>query len=122
MGKTWGGEPAVSLDYCGRALGARQRLPESSPPATFESTLGRIGQRLPRVYCPGFTAAFFVAVGLWDFFWPAAASGLYGATWPAWQQDVWLPLLVRCILTFSYRRPFRLVKIARRFQTQLFLQ
>ena len=42
----------MSLDYCGRALGTRQRLLGSSPPATFGSTLGRIGQRLPRVYCP----------------------------------------------------------------------
>ena len=42
----------MSLGYCGRALGTRQRLPGSSPLATFGSTLGRIGQRLPRVYCP----------------------------------------------------------------------
>ena len=42
----------MSLDYCGRALGTRQRLPGSSPLATFGSTLGRIGQHLPRVYYP----------------------------------------------------------------------
>jgi hypothetical protein len=42
----------VSLGYCGRALGTRQRLPGSSPLATFGSTLGRIGHHPPRVYCP----------------------------------------------------------------------
>ena len=42
----------MSLDYCGRALGTRQRLPGSSPLATFGSTLGHIGQHLPRVYYP----------------------------------------------------------------------
>ena len=42
----------MSLDYCGRALGTRQRLPGSSPLATFGSTLGPIGLHLPRVYCP----------------------------------------------------------------------
>ena len=84
----------MSLDYCGRALGTRQRLPGSSPLATFGSTLGPIGLHLPRVYHPWQQSELQRAC--------EAFSGLllplaFGAAWPAWQQDVWLPLLVCCI-------------------------